>query len=101
MKGLGALKAKRGGGKYPFAEKKRFPAKTGGLESLLPNPSPKTGGLVVIVPALKISGQGDIPSFCLLEFRVSFRQSVFVSSAKHRHFEKTVKSSGKCFIYGE
>ena len=24
---------------------------------------------------------------------------VFVSSAKHRHYEKTLKSSGKCFIY--
>ena len=26
---------------------------------------------------------------------------VFVSSAKHRHYEKTLKSSGKCFIYGK
>ena len=25
----------------------------------------------------------------------------FVSSAKHRHYEKTLKSSGKCFIYGK
>ena len=27
--------------------------------------------------------------------------SLFVSSAKHRHYEKTLKSSGKCFIYGK
>ena len=26
---------------------------------------------------------------------------VFVSSAKHRHYEKTLKSSGKYFIYGK
>ena len=26
---------------------------------------------------------------------------VFVSSAKHRHYEKMLKSSGKCFIYGK
>ena len=26
---------------------------------------------------------------------------VFVSSAKHRHYEKTLKPSGKCFIYGK
>jgi len=26
---------------------------------------------------------------------------VFVSSVKHRHYEKTLKSSGKCFIYGK
>ena len=25
----------------------------------------------------------------------------FVSSAKHRHYEKTLKSSGKYFIYGK
>ena len=25
----------------------------------------------------------------------------FVSSAKHRHYEKMLKSSGKCFIYGK
>ena len=30
-----------------------------------------------------------------------FASVVFVSSAKHRHFEKTLKSSGKCFIYGK
>ena len=24
-----------------------------------------------------------------------------MSSAKHRHYEKTLKSSGKCFIYGK
>ena len=24
-----------------------------------------------------------------------------VSGAKHRHYEKTLKFSGKCFIYGE
>ena len=27
--------------------------------------------------------------------------SIFVSSAKNRHYEKTLKSSGKCFIYGK
>ena len=26
---------------------------------------------------------------------------LFVSSAKHRHYEKMLKSSGKCFIYGK
>ena len=26
---------------------------------------------------------------------------LLVSSAKHRHYEKTLKSSGKCFIYGK
>ena len=26
---------------------------------------------------------------------------VFLSSAKHRHYEKMLKSSGKCFIYGK
>ena len=29
------------------------------------------------------------------------RDQVFVSSAKHRHYEKMLKSSGKCFIYGK
>ena len=27
--------------------------------------------------------------------------AVFVSSAKNRHYEKTLKSSGKCFICGK
>ena len=27
--------------------------------------------------------------------------ALFVSSAKHRHYEKMLKSSGKCFIYGK
>ena len=26
---------------------------------------------------------------------------IFVSSEKHRHYEKTLKSSGNCFIYGK
>ena len=26
---------------------------------------------------------------------------IFVSSTKHRHYEKMLKSSGKCFIYGK
>ena len=26
---------------------------------------------------------------------------LFASSAKHRHYEKMLKSSGKCFIYGK
>ena len=39
----------------------------------------------------------QVRSFILVRtFRV-----IFVSSAKHRHFEKTLKSSGKCFIYGK
>ena len=36
----------------------------------------------------------------LLSPTVCFFQ-LFVSSAKHRHYEKTLKSSGKCFIYGK
>ena len=29
------------------------------------------------------------------------KTTIFVSSAKHRHYEKTLKSSGKCLIYGQ
>ena len=34
-------------------------------------------------------------------FRHSTKFRFFVSSAKHRHYEKTLKSSGKYFIYGK
>ena len=31
----------------------------------------------------------------------SYALRFFVSSAKHRHYEKTLKFSGNCFIYGK
>ena len=31
----------------------------------------------------------------------SYALRFFVSSAKHRHYEKTLKFSGKCFMYGK
>ena len=40
-------------------------------------------------------------SFYLLLFYLGNVLSIFVSSANHRHYEKTLNSSGKCFIYGK
>ena len=37
-------------------------------------------------------------------FRVIYKglkSVIFVSSAKHRHYERMLKSSGKCFMYGK
>ena len=36
--------------------------------------------------------------FCI-RLREKWNMQIFVSSAKHRHPEKTLKSSGKCVIY--
>ena len=37
----------------------------------------------------------------ILKLRSQLAPRICVSSAKHRHYEKTLKSSGKCFVYGK
>ena len=52
------------------------------------DPQGKTRILIIILMSI------------LLAFPDMF-SALLVSSAKHRHYEKTVKSSSKCFIYGK